>query len=649
MEKAFYPRNDTVNAVVSNLLPRDGKEDILPDQNGDPVYLQRSSILDGTEIRGFGYCEGHPYKWKVEVESAMKSLVVVPDRFFSIYGKSYPIKRMQTVGINQPSEAFKYEIIYLRGYDKYDDEKITARVIYNRQYEEDLKPYVCSTDEEALDILNQFEEYPYLKLRVCMDGSIRAYLGKKEVGWDYTRQISEDTNAAEANRYWVEIPQINTEQFRGIDLWVKFDSLNALSYYIITKYENNIFNISPKTISGGLQNVERPSVKRTIENNEIIYTVEAGKYNIRVGNTDIAFVAGVPGPNAFLQDVVATDASGNVMDPWRKDYCECSVTLDNSYSVKADSANEALIKCFLADAGYGTISNREWSYTPAVPNLEASKIQVFSRIDEPMTSEEKEEGATVPTGKRAVYGIEIGSAGFWEKGDVILTTERWMLVISEPFDNGLGASLPTLSEDFAQDLLDKVASQTASMSVGLEVDDVVGKDYDLNTPADLDESDPCTPCCKKSNLSRSIWAYVNPRTMTPYDDDYWFHQGEPYYKKSLTLSTKNNPLKAQRIFVEQGVFPGMYKIVGETYIRNRDTGKDERVQLTFPLCKIKSDQTLTLQADGDPTTFNLDVEVAVPQNGIPMEITFYEVEKEMKAGCGNGMVEKDGSTRISAG
>ena len=181
------------------------------------------------------------------------------------------------------------------------------------------------------------------------------------------------------------------------------------------------------------------------------------------------------------------------------------------------------------------------------------------------------------------------------------------------------------------------------------VRETAGKDYDLETPADLDESDPCTPCCKKSNLSRAIWAYINPRTMTPYDDDYWFHQGEPYYKKSLTLSTKNNPLKAQRIFVEQGTFPGMYKIVGETYIRNRDTGKDERVQLTFPLCKIKSDQTLTLQADGDPTTFNLDVEVAVPQNGVPMEITFYEVEKEMKAGCGDTMVEKDGSTRIIAG
>lgn len=31
MEKAFYPRNDMVNGVVGNLLPRDGKEDILPD------------------------------------------------------------------------------------------------------------------------------------------------------------------------------------------------------------------------------------------------------------------------------------------------------------------------------------------------------------------------------------------------------------------------------------------------------------------------------------------------------------------------------------------------------------------------------------------------------------------------------------------
>lgn len=565
MEKAFYPRNDQANAVISNLLPRDGKEDILPDQNGDPIYLQRSSILDGTEIRGFGYCDGKPYKWKAEIESGLKSIVIVPDRFFSIYGKSYPIKRMQTVGINQPSESFKYEIIYLRGYDKYDDEGYESKIIYHRQQEENLSPMVCSTDEEAIDILNQFDEYPYLKLRVCMDGSIRAYLGKQEVGWDYTRQIDEEVAAADENKYWVEIPQINTEQFRGIDLWVQFESINALAYYIITKYEENIFAIGPKDITGGLSNKPAPSeligyettVPLSSNNQIVINLLEGAVYKYRYEETQ----------------------------EWQEKTVEAG-----GETVTVNS---------------GTFPSSTFSFVSTDENT--NRLNLVKIIRNPK-----------------LYYIESQVVGN--------TFYNFETLVPEDVDSIV---LPQ--------------SITESEILGLSVDNVTGKDYTLTTPADLDESDPCTPCCKKSNLSRAIWAYINPRTMTPYDDDYWFHQGEPYYKKSLTLSTKNNPLKAQRIFVEQGTFPGMYKIVGETYIRNRDTGKDERVQLTFPLCKIKSDQTLTLQADGDPTTFNLDVEVAVPQNGVPMEITFYEVEKEMKAGCGDVMVEKDGSTRIIAG
>ena len=133
--------------------------------------------------------------------------------------------------------------------------------------------------------------------------------------------------------------------------------------------------------------------------------------------------------------------------------------------------------------------------------------------------------------------------------------------------------------------------------------------------------------------------------MTPYDDDYWFHQGQPYLKKSLTLAPNEKNLKAQKITIEAGQFPGMYKIVGETYIRSRETGEDERVQISFPLCKIKSDQTLTLEAEGDPTTFALDVEVARPENGIMMEITTYEVEKEEELNELTGKKYiKDGST-----
>jgi len=38
--------------------------------------------------------------------------------------------------------------------------------------------------------------------------------------------------------------------------------------------------------------------------------------------------------------------------------------------------------------------------------------------------------------------------------------------------------------------------------------------------------------------------------MSPYEDDYWFHQGEPIYIKSLTIAPKNKKLKANRITVK---------------------------------------------------------------------------------------------------
>jgi hypothetical protein len=538
MEKAFYPRNDTVNATVSALLPRDGREDVLPDQSGDPVYLQRSSILDGVNVKGFGYVAGQPYKWHLEIETAVKSIAVVPDRFYSIYGKAYPIIRRQTVGINQPSELFKYEIIYRRGYDKYEDEPPVAKIIYHAQAEG--KPVIdnCAAvteDEIALKMLDDFDGYPYLKLRVCLDGSVRAYLGTENVDWDLERQVND--HYATPDDAWVEIPQINTDQFRNMEMWLRFDSINALSYYLITKYESNIFDIGPKDIEGGLDETKRP-----FKSEKIVLMANTSK-STKVQQT-------LP---------LIMQAESFEINKWYE---------RTAFIGFADSVTDFPMALDLV-------------VTNSLGALQVQSSSVRFRID--------------------------GEGKLW------------------------------LEATYMEDEEGTYGS----------VDDVTGKEYNLVDSVAVADA-ACTPCCKKSNLSRAIWAYVNPKTMTPYDDDYWFHQGEPYYKKSLTLSTKQNPLKAQKIFVEQGVFPGMYKIVGETYIRSRDTGEDQRVQISLPLCKIKSDQTLTLQADGDPTTFNLDVEVATPQNGVPMEITFYEVEKEMKQGCAGTMVPKDGSTKISA-
>jgi hypothetical protein len=134
--------------------------------------------------------------------------------------------------------------------------------------------------------------------------------------------------------------------------------------------------------------------------------------------------------------------------------------------------------------------------------------------------------------------------------------------------------------------------------------------------------------------------------MTPYPDDYWFHQGEPYYIKSLTLAEGKKKLKAQKITVTAGQFPGMYMMVGETYIRSRDTGEDERMQIKFPLCKVKSEHSLTLEAAGDPTTFNLELEVARPRSGLMMEITTYETADKMVMNDEGNFEIKDGSTEV---
>lgn len=179
--------------------------------------------------------------------------------------------------------------------------------------------------------------------------------------------------------------------------------------------------------------------------------------------------------------------------------------------------------------------------------------------------------------------------------------------------------------------------------------DINIKNIDYSTEFKLGMTDNTGEPISDIKYNGRLWAYVNPKTMLPYEDEYWFHQGEPYYKKSLTLADKDNgkKLKSQKITVTAEQFPGMYMMVGETYIRSRDTGEDERMQIKFPLCKVKSDQTLTLQADGDPTVFNMELEVARPINGIMMELTEYEVADRLKYNEKEGFFEQiDGSTEI---
>ena len=66
---------------------------------------------------------------------------------------------------------------------------------------------------------------------------------------------------------------------------------------------------------------------------------------------------------------------------------------------------------------------------------------------------------------------------------------------------------------------------------------------------------------------------------------------------------------ADVIHINSDTFPGTYRVVGDTYARNRSTGKDEFFQFIIHRAKVNPENTITLSADGDPSTFNMSLKV----------------------------------------
>lgn len=110
--------------------------------------------------------------------------------------------------------------------------------------------------------------------------------------------------------------------------------------------------------------------------------------------------------------------------------------------------------------------------------------------------------------------------------------------------------------------------------------------------------------------------------------------------KGMVAITTTTGLKAGQIVYEESTvstsvgtkieitaekFPGTYKLVGETFARNRKTGKDEYFQFVIPQAKMSSENTITLEAEGDPSVFNMTMRVLRPDSGAMMELIQYSL------------------------
>lgn len=80
---------------------------------------------------------------------------------------------------------------------------------------------------------------------------------------------------------------------------------------------------------------------------------------------------------------------------------------------------------------------------------------------------------------------------------------------------------------------------------------------------------------------------------------------------------------AQQIVIGADRFPGTYRVVGDALIRSEKTGKDDAFQFVINKAKMSSNVTLTMQAEGDPSTFSLSLTVLRDEDGNMMSLCKY--------------------------
>ena len=131
--------------------------------------------------------------------------------------------------------------------------------------------------------------------------------------------------------------------------------------------------------------------------------------------------------------------------------------------------------------------------------------------------------------------------------------------------------------------------------------------------------------------------YIDLATMQPYQDGAPIAEGETFLKWARFVAYGDNSL-GTTIEISADKFPGTYKVVGDTFARNKDTGEDQRFQFVIPQAKMSPEQTITLAAEGDPSVFSMKLTVLRPDDSVMLKLIQYDVVE-------NGE-ENDGSTMV---
>lgn len=101
-----------------------------------------------------------------------------------------------------------------------------------------------------------------------------------------------------------------------------------------------------------------------------------------------------------------------------------------------------------------------------------------------------------------------------------------------------------------------------------------------------------------------------------------------YVDGQIYYTTFSMPIiNAGTVEISANAFPGTYYVTGDTYARSEKTGNDEFFQFIIPKAKVTSENTITLEAEGDPSVFNLNLHVLRPAGGgAMMKLVKYDMQ-----------------------
>ena len=106
---------------------------------------------------------------------------------------------------------------------------------------------------------------------------------------------------------------------------------------------------------------------------------------------------------------------------------------------------------------------------------------------------------------------------------------------------------------------------------------------------------------------------------------------------------------AIEVTISPDTFPGTYRVVGDTFMRSEKTGKDEPFQFVINKAKVQSNVTITLQAEGDPSTFEMTLNVLRSTNDDGQNEMMKLVRYNLEAGTSSDDEDDIGSLSAGSG